>query len=129
MNLRDYELTSLQSSIPSHITSHYWFISKDINVGYEGRPPETSGEKMPSYLVFLKFLIISWTTAGDQGEIPWSSVKPADKENKQWERWQGCQKVWKLTKIFRLNIRYYVTNARFVLINELLEKFHRALNT
>ena len=41
----------------------------------------------------------------------------------------GCQKVWKLTKIFRLNIRYYVTNARFVLINELLEKFHRALNT
>ena len=41
----------------------------------------------------------------------------------------GCQKVWKLTKIFRLNIGYYVTNARFVLINELLEKFHRALNT
>ena len=34
----------------------------------------------------------------------------------------GCQKVWKLTKIIRLNIRYYVTNARFVLINELLEK-------
>ena len=41
----------------------------------------------------------------------------------------GCQKAWKGTKIFFLNIRYNVTNARFVLINELLEKFHWALNT
>ena len=32
-----------------------------------------------------------------------------------------CQKVWKWTKIFCLNIRYYVKNARFVLINELFE--------
>ena len=27
MNLRDYELTSLQSSIPSHITSHYCIVN------------------------------------------------------------------------------------------------------
>ena len=32
-----------------------------------------------------------------------------------------CQKVWKWTKMFCLNIRYYVKNARFVLINELFE--------